>query len=458
MQTPAKFLSGSILKHVISMSTTNAVGLIAIFMVDLADIYFISLLHDTTYTAAIGYASAILFFITAIGIGLTIANSAITSKYIGQQQHYAGRRYISHISLFTTLFSVLITFIIWLLAPRLLSYLGAENEVLTEATNYLRIIILSLPILALSMQMSASLRCFGHAKHAMYVTLLAAIVNALLDPLFIFVVGLDLQGAAIASLIARIIAFGLSVFYVAFRYKLIAFPTLSGFLMDTKIIINVAFPAILTQIATPLGNLYVTYEVAKFGTEYIAGWAIIGRLIPVAFALMFAVSGAIAPIIGQNYGANNFKRLRQILTESIKFMTTYCLVISLFLSLGQEIIVNIFNAQNETAQIIRIFCQHISITFIFTGITLVCMAFLNNLGYAKYATLLNLGKVSFGTVPFVSIGAIYFSAPGILYGQALGTIVFAAVALMLMFHILNMIETNEKADNKLEKADQSSTN
>jgi Na+-driven multidrug efflux pump len=122
-------------------------------------------------------------------------------------------------------------------------------------------------------------------------------------------------------------------------------------------------------------------------------------------------------------------------------------VISLLLSLGQEFIVNAFNAKNETAQIIRIFCQHISITFIFTGITFIAMAFLNNLSYAKYATLLNLGKVTLGTMPFVTLGGYYFAAPGILYGQALGTIIFAVVALLLTKLVMTRIETNDKLKN-----------
>jgi len=443
----AKFLNGSIFKHVISMSTTNAVGLVAIFMVDLVDIYFISLLQNSAYTAAIGYASAILFFCTAISLGFSTANNAIVAKCIGQQKRQQARQYVTHLCLFTLIFTSLVALLIWFSAPMLLTALGAKSEALSAATLYLRIIIPSLPILALSMQMGATLRSLGAAKHAMYATLLGGIVNALLDPLFIFTLGMDLQGAALASLCARFSALLLGIFYLLFKYKMLALPKVSHFYLDSKKIASTAFPAILTQIATPLGNLYVTYEIAKFGINYIAGWAIIGRVIPVAFGVMFAVSGAISPIIGQNYGAANFVRLRQILTEALKFITGYCLVTSLLLSFGQEFIITMFSAKDETAEVIRIFCQHIAITFIFTGITFIAMAFLNNLGYAKYATLLNVGKVTLGTMPFVTIGAFYYVAPGILYGQALGNILFGFVALFLTQHIIKRLETAHKVEN-----------
>jgi Na+-driven multidrug efflux pump len=108
--------------------------------------------------------------------------------------------------------------------------------------------------------------------------------------------------------------------------------------------------------------------------------------------------------------------------------------------MGQDIIVDIFQAKNETAEIIRIFCQTISITFIFTGITFVSMSLFNNLGYTKYATLFNFAKILFGTIPFVTIGAFYLQAPGILYGQAAGSILFAFIALRLTHIIINHIE------------------
>lgn len=447
MAQQARFLQGSIFKHVITMSATNAVGLSAIFMVDLVDIYFISLLQNGAYTAAIGYASAMIFFSTAICIGLTTANSAIVANFIGQNKHNQARHFVSHISLFSLILSTVIALIIWLCAPYLLAAIGAQGEALIQATSYLRIIIPSLPVLAITMQMNATLRSLGDGKRAMYGTLVAGAVNAMLDPLFIFVFSMDLQGAAIASVVARFSALAVGVFYVVIKYKMISFPNIKTFKLDTNIIAGIAFPAMLAQIATPLGNIYVTYEVAKFGMEYIVAWAIIGRMIPVVFCMMFAISGAIGPIISQNYGAQNFLRMRQVLSESVKFVSAFCIVVSLLLSFGQESIVAIFNVKNETAEIIRLFCQHIAITFIFTGITFIAMAFLNNLGYAKYATLLNIAKMTLGTVPFVTVGAIYYGAPGVLYGQALGSIIFGIIALLLTHHIIQEIEVKQGQEN-----------
>lgn len=438
--TQAKFLHGSIIRHIVTMSATNALGISALFMVDLVDIYFISLLDNPALTAAIGYASAVLFFTTSLCIGLSTVSSASVSKLIGEHNKQQARKQIAHLFFYAFFFSASIALLFYYFTPEILSTLGAQGEELHEGTLYLRIMLSSSPILALAMQTGALLRSLGDAKHAMYATVSGSILNALLDPILIFVLEMDLKGAAIASLLARCSIFAIGFYFVFFRYKMVARPKQESLWPATKAISAIAFPAIAAQIATPLGNLYVTYEVAKFGTQYIAGWAIIGRLIPVTFAVMFALSGALGPIIGQNYGALQFSRVKEVLNQSIKFIISYTLMISLLLSMGQNIIVELFSAKNHTAEIIRIFCQYIPITFIFTGITFVAMTFLNNLGYVKYATLLNIGKVTLGTIPFVTLGAHYYQAPGILYGQAAGAVFFGVIALLVTRKMITSCE------------------
>jgi len=429
------------------MSTTNAIGLMSIFMVDLVDIYFISLLHNNAYTAAIGYASAILLLSSALCVALTIANTALVAKSIGQQRYQQARQYVTHVSFLSLLFITVCAIFLWLSAPILLTLIGAKGEAYQASLVYLRILIPSLPALALSMQMSAVLRSLGKPKRAIYPLLFAATINALLDSLFIFTFNMGIEGAAFASLIARCVALCVGLYYVQNKHNMFTRISVSSIWLDSGQLTKIAAPAMLTQLATPLGNLYVTYQLATFGHHYIAGWAIIGRLIPVCFSVIFAVSGAISPMIAQNYGAAQFLRLRTIISEALKFVVVYCLVISLLLSFGQQVIIDLFHAQLETAKIIRLFCQQIAITFMFTGMSFVAIAFFNNLGYAQYATLFNLAKVCLGTLPFVTIGALYQDASGVLYGQALGNMVFALIGLLLTHSLIKRLEYVNQQEN-----------
>ncbi|MDN2663181.1 MATE family efflux transporter [Psychromonas sp. 14N.309.X.WAT.B.A12] len=438
----AKFTQGDIAQHITKMALTNVIGLSVFFMVDLIDIYFISLLKQPHLLSAIAYAAAILFFTTSFTIAMMIANSAVVARQIGQKQYQTAQQSAMTSYLITFVISILLSGLVFCNAKSLLQMIGAEGIALQAAYDYLTITILTFPVVALGMQAIATLRALGKAKIGMYCTMSAGIVNLLLDPLFIFYFDLDIKGAAIASLIARSTMVCLAVYYLLIKANFITKIPLNSLIKTIPEITRIAYPACFTQLATPITHLYVTYEIAKLGADTVAGWAVISRLIPVIFMILFAMPGAIGPIISQNMGAKQFKRVKLTLNHSLNFIIRYVFVVALLLSFSQELIVTLFNATGETASLLRFFCQYICISFIFVAMNLVAMSFLNNVGHPKLASLLNIGKMSLGTIPFVSIGAYYYGAHGILIGQALGSISFAFIAIILCYQILGKLDYN----------------
>ena len=441
MQLVASFTQGKLSEHIIKMALTNVVGLSAFFIVDLINIYFISLLKQPHLVSAIAYASAILFFTMSLTIAMVIANSAVVARLIGQKQFLEAKQAAITCYILTLSASILVSIFIFYNVNTLLLLIGAKNSELHAAREYLSIMLMSSPIMALTMQMTTTLRVLGKAKLGMYCTLMASILNIALDPLFIFYFKLDIQGSAVASVIARTLMLILAIYFLLLKSNFITRINLSIFKQHTRSILNIALPASLTQLATPISHLYITYEMAQFGAGYVAGWAIISRLIPVAFMMLFAMPGAIGPIISQNAGAEQYQRIKNTLNESLNFIIKYVFVLALTLSLLQEYLVNLFNAQAETALLIRFFCQYISLSFIFVAMNLVALSFLNNMGYPKIASTLNLAKMTLGTIPFVSVGA-YYGPQGILIGQALGSILFALIALILCYRILKKLAYN----------------
>jgi putative MATE family efflux protein len=442
VQTTATFTQGKLSEQIIKMALTNLVGLSVFFIADLIDLYFISLLNQPYLVTAIAYAAAILLFTMSITIALSIANSAVTGKLIGQNKKQQAKQASMTCYLLTLLTSVTVSMIVYCYAKPLLQFIGANDKTLHAATEYLNITLISFPMIALGMQIMTTLRLLGKAKLSMHCTLMAGLINVLLDPILIFYFKLEIQGAAFATLIARMAMLLLASYYLFKTGYFVTYLSWTDIKTQSKRILNVAIPASLTQLATPISHCYITYEMAKFGANYVAGWAIINRLIPVVFMMLFAMPGAIGPIISQNAGAHQFNRIKTTLNESLNFIIKYVFVLSLSLSLLQEYIVSFFNAQLETAFLIRFFCQYISLTFIFVAMNLVALSFLNNMGYPKTASTLNLAKMTLGTVPFVSVGAYYYGPQGILIGQALGSITFAIVAIIICYRIFRKIAYN----------------
>lgn len=440
----AHYTEGSIYKHILTMSVMSAVGLLSIFIVDLVDLYFLSLLGEIEMASAIGFAGIILFFTIAISIGLMIAMGALVAKSIGAKNVPAARQYTVNIYVICLILGSVVGFGVWLFVPEILSFMGAKGRSLELASTYLSIIIPSLPILMIGMASAGALRSVGDAKQAMFVTLVAGLVNAAFDPILIFVFDMGIAGAAWSSVLARIAMMFYAMYFIIHKHHLIGKFHLKQFYKDLPTISHVALPAILTNIATPIGNAYIIYKVAEFGDSAVAGFSIIGRITPVAFALVFAISGAVGPIIGQNFGAHLYHRVRETITKSFVIIVLYCVIVSIGLFFTKNFIVDMFNADAKAAYLIEMFCIWVAVLTIFRGFLFVANASFNNLGKAKYSTVMNFGKATLGTIPFVYYGAQFYGAFGIMLFEAIGAIVFGLIASALAFKVVNALETQVK--------------
>ena len=433
----AVFIEGSILRHISVMSASSGAGLLAIFLVDFADLFFISLLGTSALAAAVGYAGTVLFFFTSIGIGLAIAMGALAARALGRNDTDQAREIAGSIAAIIIGISVILTVLLLIFAPVFLTWLGAEGEAYDYAVSYLRIAGAGTPFLMLGMSGGALLRSHGDARRAMNTTLSSALINAALDPLFIFGFGWGLDGAAWATLIARI-----TLAVVAWRpilslYDGIARPRVGRIISDFTPVFAIAGPALLTNVATPVGNAIITRMISGYGTEAVAGYAIIGRLTPLAFCLIFGLSGAVGPIIGQNFGAGNIGRVRETLVKSLYLAGGYVALVSLVLFLLRWPLADLFRTSDEARSLLFLFCGPLSLAFVFNAALFTTNAAFNNLDRPFTSTLLNWGKHTLGTVPFAWLGARFMGAEGVLIGQYAGGAIFALLGIWLAFRLVD---------------------
>ena len=437
----AKFVEGSTMRHILVMSGAGSVGLMALFLVDLLDMLFISMLGQVELAAAVGFAGTLVFFSTSISIGTSIAMGALVSKAIGAKQRDHARRLSSSIILTAFVISSVISALMFIFIPELLAAIGAKGYVAERAQAYLQILLPSGPMIAIAMSAGAGLRAAGDAKRSMWATLAGGIINAILDPIFIFGLGWNVEGAAVATVFARFTVLFFSLYPLIRTHNLLASPSLLAWRNSLQAILTISVPAIITNIATPIGNAIVTTSIAKYGEDFVAGYAVIGRLIPVCFAVLFALSGAVGPIIGQNFGAERLDRVRETLTNSLVVTTVYTVAVCISLYFVQSLVITGFNLQGDAAIIVSAFCTYVAFSFIFNGAQFVANTSFNNLGKPFYSTALNLGKATLGTLPFVYFGSLWFGALGVLYGQAVGSIVFGIIAIIVLRkHINDLIK------------------
>lgn len=426
--TPPRFVTGSLVRHIGVMAGTGAIGLIAIFAVDLINLLYVSMLGEQAIAAAVGFAGVVGFFHLSLYIGMLIGITAVVSRTIGAHRMAEAHALATSSLVITALVALVLSATTLVFLEPLLQLLGARGRVLELAHRFLVITLPSSVLLGVGMACSALLRSVGDARRAMLVTLLPAVVTAVLDPLFIFGLGLGLDGAAIVLVIARCVLLGVGLYGAWHVQKLLAPLRSSRLRADARTLFVVAGPAVLTNLATPVGAAFVTHSVAQFGASAVAGQATIDRLTPVAFGIIYSLSGAVGPVLSQNLGAGRFDRVREGLRASLWFMVASVTLAWVLLALLQGPLIQLFSLQGMAAEMVRAFCTWIAASFFFMGALFVANAAFNNLGHPLWSTGFNWARATLGTLPFAWWGS-HYGPVEVLVGQAAGAALFGSLAL-----------------------------
>lgn len=438
-QEAGRFTTGSIMRHVIVMAFTGSVGLVSIFAVDLLSLLYISWLGNVNFTAAVGYATAVMFFSTSANVGLMIGMTALVSRALGAKERDRARRFAGSGALINTMIAALVSAGMMLGTTPILKSLGADGETLDVAWRFLMIAMPSNVLLGLGMAYSGVLRSVGDARRAMFVTLSGGIVSIFVDPLLIFGLHLGTDGAAWGTCVSRFVFFFVGFQGAVSVHKMVQWPKSLDVMNDFGALFAIALPAVLTNLAGPAANAYMTSVLAPFGEEAVAANAIITRLVPVAFGTVFALSAAVGPIFGQNLGARNIKRVRRTLTDALIFSAVSVIVAWIILAVLHNEISYLFHATGEAKELVAFFCLMIAGTWIFHGALFVANASFNNLGAPMLATVFNWGKSTIGTIPFAIVGAQMGGAKGALIGQGIGAIAFGVVGVVAAYRVIDRV-------------------
>ena len=407
-----KFTRGSILRHTLVMTGTGAVGALSIFSVDLLSLLYVSWLGRTELKAAVGFATQVMLYPIAINIGITIAITAGVSRALGAGDRPGGRRLATSGLVHAAAVGAVVAVAALAFAAPMLHVLGARGATFDIAERYLYITLPGNVAFGLGMALSGILRAVGDARRAMYVTLSGALVTAVLDPILIFGLGFGIYGAAISTVVSRLVFLVVGLHGAARVHHLLERPRPLAALRDTRVLMVVALPAIMTNLATPVGNGYALHVYAQFGDAAVAASAVIDRIVYVAFAVVFALTGAVGPIIGQNLGARQFERVGHTLTSCFASTALYAAGTWALMALCWPLIAALFHATGATADYIAFFCKFGVSAWLFIGLLFVANAAFNNLGFPLLSMVFNWGRATLGTIPFVTLGAAWGGVQG----------------------------------------------
>lgn len=434
--TKAKFLTGSTLRHVIVMTLTGSLGLSFMFLVEFLALWWVSQLDDELLITAMGFAGTIQFFVVSVAIGMMIGAVALVSRSLGAGDVDDARRIASSALVFAVAILSVLSGLMFVFRDEVLMMTGATGEALEVASDFLAITLPSLPFVAAGMCSSAILRALGDAWRSMMVTMIAGLLALVIDPIFIVWLDMGAQGAAISIVISRAGMTVLGLYWVIHTHNMFGRPSLVDMKFYMRPYLAIAIPAILTQVSTPFGNWVAVRAMAEHSDSAVAGLGVVMRLTMLLFGGIFALSGAIGGIIGQNYGARQLDRVASAYRDALLFCVVYTGVVWAILALSAGFVVRSFGLHDDGADVVYIFSYYMAGTFVFTGALFVSNAGFNNLGRPVWSMAANWMRDGVLMFPLTfGLGAV-MGAGGVITGNALANVVAGSFAGLLAWRYI----------------------
>lgn len=426
--TTARFTQGSLARHVLAMTSASALSLLTVFLVDILTLVYVAQLHDQRLLAAVGLAKTLLFVNAAFVSGLVIAAGVVLSERIGHHVSQRLARLVSHLLIMALALAALIAGIELLAMAPLGRLLGADPAAYPTARVYIwTTLVASVP--AAAMQMCAQiLRAQGHGRLALGVLVAGAATLAVADPLFILGLGWGVEGAGVAFSVSTLVALGVGLTLVKRHIGLS--PRLNVRLLKLHIgrLAHIALPAMLGNLAMPVGITYLMVTLAAFGTSVLAGMAVVDRILQLGYCLYFALPTALVPVIAQNLGAGHDGRARQAVGFTGKLVVLYGVALWAALYLAGPAIADYFQLLDEGRALLLLFCQWGAALWVLYGLDFIAQSMFLTMGRAWWVPAFGWLRGTLGSLPFVYMGAKWHGGSGALLGMWLGNAVVAGLA------------------------------
>ncbi len=299
--------------------------------------------------AAISISFPLLFLMIAIGVGLTIAGTAIIAQYKGAGNSEEINHVLGQMISFIGVLSVFLAVVGFFSAEQLIIWMGAEPAVVREGSEYLRIIFAGMPFMFGFFIFSSVLRGVGDTVTPAVMMFVSVLMNIILDPLLIFGIWIfpemSVAGAAVATIFSRAVVTIYAVFLMKKGIRGVKL-TSANMIPDFKIIkmiIKIGIPSSVEQSMISLGQLLMTALVTTFGTMTLAAYGIVNRIVSMPIILAFGLAAATTTMVGQNIGAEKKERAEKTALVSILTIFASLSVLGIIMFISPRFLVGVFN-------------------------------------------------------------------------------------------------------------------
>lgn len=400
---------------------------------NMMDTYFIARTGNTNLVAGVSLSAPVFTLMIALGDIFGLGGSSVISRLFGEKKDEDGKRLSVFCFYAAIVCGILVMAVLLLFREPILYLLGADAETFFYASGYYSYIVLGAPFIILSFTPSNMLRTEGLATASMTGNILGAVINMILDPIFISVLGLGAAGAAIATVIGNIFA---DIFYIWVLLKKSKRLSINpaGFhihIVEVGHILAIGIPASITNLMQSIGIALTNRFLLPYGNDKVAAMGIVMKVNLIAALVLIGFAFGAQPLIGYNYGAKNHARLKEILRFCYGFECCTAAVLAGALSLAAPVMIGIFMRDAAIIEIGVPMLRMQQLGMVFMAVVLVTTCTFQSAGKAVGAFLLSVSRqgVLFAVVLLVASKA--FAYQGVLMAQAVSDLLTAVMAVIL---------------------------
>lgn len=446
----AKLIDGNVPKMLFRLSLPMIFGMGAMISFNLIDTYFIGQL-GAAELAAISYTFPVVYFITALTLGIGNGAAAVISQAIGRGDRKDVIR-LSSDGLMLALIIVAIFLVLGMLTIEpLFRMLGANDETLPFILDYMIIWYPGIIFVVIPMVGNSMIRATGDTRIPALVMIVAVVINVALDPLLIFGIGpfpkLGIKGAAIATVISRFITLLLSLYVLVFRDKMISFkkPKLEEAISSWKKILFIGIPYSASNLIIPVGAAVLLSILSKYGQDAVAAVGVAMRIDSFPMILIMALGSVLGPFIGQNLGAMRFSRISSAVNYSFGFSLAWGMIAAVILITFAEPVARLFNDDKEVIRLLVDYIFYVPMTYGLMYLGQLTIVALNVLNRPMTATAISALRMFGVIVPL----ALWFSSLWQIHGVFLAIVVANVLIGILAYFVLKAVIRKQKEELEL---------
>lgn len=413
-------------------------SMVVTLIYNMVDTYFIALTNNTALIAGVSVCAPLFTFFLAIGDIFALGGASVISRLLGAGHPEDGRRLSVFCHYAAIIASFLVTILLLWFTEPILTFLGADATTLFYAKQYYRYIVYGCTFIIFSLVPSNLMRTVGHPNASMFAQILGAVINMILDPVFIFGLHMGAAGAAIATIIGYLASVSFSVWYIITHCEgLSVFPHDFGISAEELLmILSIGLPASVTNFMQTIGMTLTNRSLVVYGSDSIAVMGIVLKIVNIVMLVIIGLSFGGQPLTGYVYGSGNRTRLRQVLSFAYRIVGGVAAALAILVSICAMPLVALFLQDGD---LIKEGCRMLRLqmpSMVLMGLGLVTICTFQAMGKGLPAFIMSLCRqgVVYALVLFVL--SSLFGYMGILTAQLVTDIVTILIAALLFWKFI----------------------